>query len=105
VTPEGVRVEYVDPADLDLPPCETDDLHGGDPHENAQLLLQVLQGEPGARRSAALLNAGAALVAAGLSDSLADGVAAAAESIDSGAAMEKLERLRAFTHDAAGVPA
>jgi anthranilate synthase/phosphoribosyltransferase len=104
-TPEGVRVEHIDPADLGLPPCETDDLHGGDPQENARLLLQVLNGEQGARRSAALLNAGAALVAAGLSDSLADGVAAAAESIDSGAAMAKLERLRAFTHEAAGVPA
>ena len=67
---------------------------GGTPEVNAALTLSVLKGvENGAYRLAAELNAAAAIVAAGLADSLEAGVPLAAESIDSGKALAKLETL------------
>jgi anthranilate phosphoribosyltransferase len=65
--------------------------------ENAALLRNVLAGEPGPRRDITLLNAAAALLVAGAVESLAEGLARAAQSVDTGAAHEKLERLTAFT--------
>jgi anthranilate phosphoribosyltransferase len=53
----------------------------------------VLRGEKGPRRAAILLNAGAALAAAGVCDSIKDGVRLAEKAIDSGAALDRLERL------------
>ena len=73
---------------------------GSDAAENAAITTRLLEGQPGPRREIVLLNAAAALVAAGVASSLRDGVALAAESIDSGRAMERLERLRRLSHDA-----
>ena len=58
----------------------------------------VLAGERSGRRDAVLLNAGAALVAAGIADDLGEGFAIAAEAIDSGAATARLDDLREFSH-------
>ncbi|MFB3882819.1 MAG: anthranilate phosphoribosyltransferase [Armatimonadota bacterium] len=69
---------------------------GGAPEENARVLVEVLEGVPGPARDVVVLNAGAAIAAGGLADTLADGVGVAAESIDSGKAMAKLETLRQF---------
>ena len=70
---------------------------GGDANENAKLLLAVLRGEDrGARRAAAVENAAAAIAVAGLAGDLAEAMDAARESIDSGRALEKLERMVAF---------
>ena len=69
---------------------------GGDIETNKALLLEVLTGLPGARRDIVLLNAAAVLVAAGLTDDLKQGVAMAAEAIDSGQAAATLEKLRQF---------
>jgi anthranilate phosphoribosyltransferase len=69
-------------------------LAGGDAQENAKILLRILEGEEGPRREAVLLNAAAALVAADKARDLTEGVAPAAEAIDSGAALAVLERLR-----------
>jgi anthranilate phosphoribosyltransferase len=69
---------------------------GGDIETNKALLLEVLTGLPGARRDIVLLNAAAVLVAAGLTDDLKQGVAMAAEAIDSGQAAAILEKLRQF---------
>ena len=69
---------------------------GGDIETNKALLLEVLTGLPGARRDIVLLNAAAVLVATGLTDDLKQGVAMAAEAIDSGQAAATLEKLRQF---------
>ena len=73
-----------------------DQFTGGDVATNASLLYDVITGIPGARRDIVLLNAAAALVAAGLADDLKHGVALGAEAIDSGQAAVTLEKLRRF---------
>ena len=67
---------------------------GRTPEENAQITLAILKGEKGPKRNAVLLNAGAALYIGGKADSLADGVKLAAELIDSGKALAKLEEFK-----------
>ena len=71
--------------------CTKDDLKGGTPQENAQIVRRILEGEKGHKRSAALLNAGASLYIAGKADSMQDGIKLAAELIDSGKALKTLE--------------
>ena len=68
-------------------------LKGGDAERNAEILRAVLSGEKGAPREACLFNASAALQAAGLAKSWREGVALAADSIDSGRALAALEHL------------
>jgi len=87
----------LDPEDLGLPRAGLDDLRGGDAPENAAITRAVLDGEPGPHRDVVLLNAAAALVAGGLATEMEEGLALAAESIDSGAARAKLDALVAFT--------
>ena len=79
------------------------DLQGGDVEENARIALAVLDGErrDGAR-SAVLMNASAAIVAAGIADGFSAGIEAAAHSIDSGAARQRLDRLAARSTELAG---
>ena len=73
-------------------PCE---LAGGDPKLNAQILLDILSGRKrGAKRAVTLMNAGAVIYLSGRAGSMLDGVRLAAESIDSGAALGKLEALK-----------
>ena len=96
VTPGGVVRREVDVAALGLVPAETARLAGGSPAENAALVDAVLAGtERGPRRDVVLLNAGAALVAAGRATDMAEGVAQAAAILDSGAASRLVARLRA----------
>jgi anthranilate phosphoribosyltransferase len=71
---------------------------GGDPPFNATLAWCILSGEKGGAREVVLLNAAAALMAAGRADGFEDGMRLAAESIDSGSARDKLERLVRFTN-------
>jgi anthranilate phosphoribosyltransferase len=78
----------VDAAALGLRPAAADALTGGDAQLNSAIALSVLGGEPGPRRDVVLLNAGAALFVAGRVADVAEGVALAAESIDSGRAAE-----------------
>jgi anthranilate phosphoribosyltransferase len=89
-----VRPIVIDPERLGLDRVSPDDLAGGDPAANARLTRRVLEGAPGPARQTVLLNAAAALVVAGRAEDLAEGLAAAARSIDSGAALAKLEGLR-----------
>ena len=70
-----------------------DALKGGDAHHNAEAIKHLLDGEDGAFRDIVLLNVGAALVVAGKAQSIADGVRMAEASLDSGAALSRLERL------------
>jgi anthranilate phosphoribosyltransferase len=73
-----------------------DQFTGGDVETNAAHLYDVLTGIPGARRDIVLLNAAAALVAAGLAFDLKEGVVLGAEAIDSGQAAATLAKLRQF---------
>jgi anthranilate phosphoribosyltransferase len=93
----SVTEETLDPADLDIARARPEDLRGADADHNAAVFSRMLAGETGAVRDAVLLNAAAGLAAhAGLEGSLAQrldaGLARARESIDSGAAREKLAR-------------
>jgi anthranilate phosphoribosyltransferase len=71
-------------------------LRGGTPHENAEIILQIFQGRPGAPRDVVLVNAAAALVVTGIAEDFRSGAQLAAQTIDSGAALAKLEQLKMF---------
>jgi anthranilate phosphoribosyltransferase len=75
------------------------DLIGGAPLENAQITKKILSGEKGPKRDIVLLNAAAALMAAGKAPDFKEGVHLAEQSIDSGSAMKKLESLIQFTQE------
>jgi anthranilate phosphoribosyltransferase len=88
----------LDPLEYGFPGAMIHDLLGGEPAENAAILRSVLGGEVhDARRDVVLLNGGAALMAAGLTDDLREGIELARKSIDSGAATGKLDALIAFS--------
>ena len=89
----AVRTFELDPAELGFEPRTIEDLAGGDPTENARIAREVLAGKPGAAREICILNAGAAVYVAGLAPTLAEGVARATDSIDSGNAQAKLDAL------------
>jgi len=95
-----VRSYDVDPGALGLRPATLEDIQGGDPATNADLARRVLDGEPGARREFVLLNAAAGLVAAGVAEDLAEGLAAATASVDEGHAAAVLERLVTVSNEA-----
>jgi anthranilate phosphoribosyltransferase len=95
VTPSQVTTCTVVAAELGLTPAPLSALAGGSPAENAALIEAVLAGEAGPRRDVVLLNAAAALLAAGRVTGLGDGITIAAETIGSGAATALLARLRA----------
>jgi anthranilate phosphoribosyltransferase len=90
----GVRRRRVDSADLGLMRADSAELRGGDAARNAEIIESVLDGAHGAARDVVLLNAGAALVAAGRARRLRDGVGIAATTIDSGKTRALLARLR-----------
>jgi anthranilate phosphoribosyltransferase len=83
----------ITPEDFGFKRCTKEDLKGGTPEENAKITLAVLNGERGHKRNAVLMNAGAALYIGGKADSLKDGIALAAEIIDSGKALKTLNKL------------
>jgi len=98
VASNEVGTYLLSPRDFGVPRATMRDLAGSDSAaENAALVRDVLSGAPGPRRDIVLVNASAALVAAGRASSWLAGVAMAAASIDSGAAREKLESLAAFS--------
>jgi anthranilate phosphoribosyltransferase len=88
----GVERYSVAPADVGLGQAEAAAVGGGDPAQNAQVARRIFAGEQGPARDLAVLNAGAAIYAGGGADSLARGVRAAEQAIDSGAAAATLER-------------
>jgi anthranilate phosphoribosyltransferase len=101
VTAEGVRDFLIDPRDVGLEAAPFDAVRGGDAPANAATIRSVLDGERGPRRDVVLLNAAAVLVAADHVTTLLDGVAIAAESIDTGAAQHSLEQLVRVSHEVA----
>ena len=90
----GAVSDYqLDPQKLGLNRSQPSDLKGGTPPENAAILRQVLAGEAGARRDVVLLNAAAAVLAAGRAEEWPAAMAVAQESLDSGRAGQVLDRL------------
>ncbi len=83
----------IKPEDFGFERCAKDELKGGTPEENAIITREILKGKQGSKRNAVLLNAGASLYIGGKAESMKDGVALAAELIDSGKAFETLEKL------------
>jgi len=91
---DGWTKSYViKPEDFGLTRCTKADLRGGSPAENASITRAILQGEKGAKRDAVLMNAGAALYINDKTDNMSDGIAMAAELIDSGKALATLEKV------------
>ena len=96
-----VTVSRIDPGALGLPLHAPDALRGGSAGENAAALRRVLAGEPGPLRDFTLLNAAAALVAGDLAPDVKEGLALAAQAIDSGAAQERLDALVRVSNEVA----
>lgn len=96
---DGWSKSYViQPEQFGMERCRKEDLVGGTPVENAAITRAVLGGVPGPKRNAVLLNAGASLYLGGKADTMADGVRLAGDLIDSGKAMETLEKLIAVSN-------
>jgi anthranilate phosphoribosyltransferase len=92
-----VQTFTVRPEDFGMPRASIEDLRGGDREQNAQIIRDILDGEPGPRRDIVLMNAAAALVAGGKGRDLKDGVTLAAHSLDTHAARAKLDDLIGFS--------
>ena len=90
----GVTERGFDPAQLGVALADPSDLVGGDPAHNASVANKMLGGERGPVRDAVVLNAALALVAAGISDDVVDGIGRASEAIDDGKAATTLDRFR-----------
>ncbi len=93
-----VRVYEVAPEDFGLQRAPLEEIAGGDAQQNAAIITAILDGERSCRRDVVLLNAAAALVAAGVADRLGDAVPLAAYAIDSGHARQRLQLLVEFTN-------
>ncbi len=78
--------------------CSREDLKGGRPEDNAQITVDILNGDRGHKRNAVLLNAGASLYIGGRAQSIEEGIALASSIIDSGKALETLNRFIKFSH-------
>ena len=88
------RTYGLTPEEVGLRRARPEELAGGTPEENAELLVAILNGREGAPREIVLLNAAAAIAAAGLADTLSDGIALAREAVDSGRALRTLRELQ-----------
>jgi len=86
----GIATYTLSPGDFGLPQADLSSLAGGTPQENARILTGILEGEEGPRRDIVILNAGAAIYLGGKAASVAAGITAAEQAIDSGKAYEKL---------------
>ena len=84
-------------ADFGVEQARAADLSGGDRSTNCSIATAILEGRHGAQRDIVLVNAAAALLAAGVATDVRDAMQRARESVDSGAAWKKVERLRVFT--------
>lgn len=98
---DGVIRSYeLTPEQFGFERCHKDELRGGEPEENAMILRRVLNGERGAKRNAAVLNAAAALYVAERYGSVADAVRTAESILDSGKALDKLDEFIRYSHEA-----
>jgi anthranilate phosphoribosyltransferase len=89
----NVNTFEFDSTELGLGRVSLDDLKGGEPAENAEIIREILNGEKGSKRNIVLLNASAGIVVSGNAQNLKDGLEIATESVDSGAALNILNQL------------
>lgn len=94
----SIREYSIAPEEFGLERGDAGDLMGGNVTENVAITRSILEGESGPRRSVTLMNAGAGIYAAEGADSIGEGIALAADAIDSGGAMAKMEELVAITN-------
>ena len=94
-----VRSYSITPEQFGFERCTKEDLRGGTPAENAEILRAVLKGEKGAKRNASILNAAAALFITGRHESIEAAAAIATDMIDSGKALSKLEEFIKFSNE------
>jgi len=94
----SISTYQIEPEMAGLKRSRLEEIRGGAPERNAEILLDVLGGKPGPQRDVVVLNAAAVFVAAGKVSSLREGVEWAKESIDGGKAMKKLEDLIRFSN-------
>ena len=96
---DGKTMSYeISPEYFGMELCSKEDLIGGDARENAQITLDILSGKTGPKRDAVLLNSAAGLYVSGKVESLREGVDLAREIIDSGKALEQLEKFIEVTN-------
>jgi len=99
---DGKLTDFVlDPREYGLSLCKPEDLTGGDAEENAVIAKEILGGAIGPKRDIVLLNSAACFVIAGKSETFADGIKLAADMIDSGKALEKMQSFIKATHEVA----
>jgi anthranilate phosphoribosyltransferase len=96
-----IREFVIAPEDAGVDRATEADLKGGDPQENADAIRRLLNGEPGPFRDIVLLNAGAALMLAGIAEDLSEGATRAAAAIDDGRALQALSTMAAISKDQA----
>ena len=82
----------IEPEDFGFEKCDKEDLKGGEPNENAEIVRKILSGEKGHKRNATLINAGASLYIGGKANDMKEGIKLAGELIDNGKAMETLNK-------------
>lgn len=87
------RTTVISPEDFGFERCTKEDLKGGTPEENTKIVRDILGGQKGNKRNAVLMNAGASLYIGGKADSMKEGIELAAEIIDSGKALETLDKI------------
>jgi anthranilate phosphoribosyltransferase len=92
----SIRAYQVTPEDFGVRRAPIEALQGGPPQKNAAMILEILQGQKGPRHDVVVMNASAALVATGIAEGFRAGASLAARAISSGAALEKMERLKKF---------
>jgi len=89
-----VRTYKIKPEDFGIRRSSVEDITGGDARENAKIIYEILSGARGPKRDIVVINAAAALTAAGKSKNIAEGIKLAEKSIDSGRALKKMEELK-----------
>jgi anthranilate phosphoribosyltransferase len=95
---DAVRTFEIAPEDAGLTRVKPEALRGGEAHENAETLIEVLKGKKGPFRDVAVLNAAAGLIVAGRAKELKEAAGLAQKSVDSGEAHSRLERLVTISH-------
>jgi anthranilate phosphoribosyltransferase len=103
VSPEGINYYMISPEQVGLERGEPESVLGGTPEQNAGIARAVLGGEQGARRALVAINAGAALLVGGRVATLEEGVRLAEQTIDSGAALDAMDRFVTKTRELAPV--
>ncbi len=100
VSGEELKTYEITPEEFGLHRYDKSEIVGGTPAENAQITRGILEGSiTGAKRDIVLMNAGAALYIYGIADTLAEGIQKAAEAIDNGSALAKLDEFIKFTNE------